>query len=100
MLWVLIIKKEINIPIRYEPESPKNNFAFGKFKKRIAIKTDKKLISSIFIFWLSSKYWINNNITQIIIEWINNSPLKPSIKFAPLIIVSKHIIINIILIQL
>ena len=33
---------------------------------------------------------IKNNVVRIIIEWMLNSPLKPSIKLEPFIINKKH----------
>ena len=77
-------------PNKYEPLSPRNILAFGKLKRRNEIKitswAERKNENSS---WLLFRF-INNKIELIIIKLIVRRPLKPSIKFDPLIINKKH----------
>ena len=84
-LLVIIMFKLTKEPIKYAPLSPKKILANGKLNKRkisnIIIWEVNKKENCKFPF-LKFKY---SKITFIIIKLIDNNPLKPSIKFAPLI---------------
>ena len=90
-LLVLIMFKEVSAPNKYEPLSPKNIFAVGKLKSKKEISIMICAISNIENSKLLLFKFINNNTEFIINKFIPNKPLKPSIKFDPLIINKKHI---------
>ena len=89
-MLVFIVDKAINAPKKYEPPSPKKILAFGKLYliniNNIIICKNNKYARTLF--WL--KKLIKNKFEIIINECNPNSPLYPSIKFAPLIINKKH----------
>tara|TARA_B100001093_G_C26631904_1_gene929256 strand:+ start:478 stop:828 length:351 start_codon:yes stop_codon:yes gene_type:complete len=87
---VFIIFKTVKEPKRYEPPSPKKSLAFGKLNNKniikiiiCAIKNNRKFNSAVFRL-------IDSKMKLIINICIPSKPLKPSIKFAPLIINKKH----------
>ena len=88
-LFVIIIFNATKDPNKYDPLSPRNILAFGKLKSKNEIKIIicdvKKNENSI---WLLSKF-IKSKMELITIRLIVRRPLKPSIKFAPLIINKK-----------
>ena len=77
-------------PIRYEPLSPKKILALGKLNKikesKIIIWAIKNIANSLFPLEIFKK----SKIVFIAIKLIVIKPLKPSIKFEPLIINKKH----------
>ena len=95
-LFVIIVFNETREPNKYDPLSPKNIFAFGKLKIRkeskIIIWAVKKNENSSWLFFKL----INNKTEFMIIKFIVNRPLNPSIKLAPLIINKMHNIIKIV----
>ena len=90
ILLVVIVFKATKDPNKYDPLSPRKILAIGKLKRRNEIKTiscaERKNANSS---WLLFKF-INNKTELIIIKLIVKRPLKPSIKFDPLIINKKH----------
>ena len=89
-LLVIIVFIDINVPNKYDPLSPKNILALGKLKRRNVIKTIIWAVIKKDTSWWLLLIFINNKIELIIIKLIVNNPLKPSTKFAPLIINKKH----------
>ena len=89
-LLVAIAFKAAKDPNKYDPLSPRNILAFGKLKRRNEIKIISCAVrKNDNSNWLLFKF-INNKTELIIIKLIAKRPLKPSIKFAPLIINKKH----------
>ena len=90
-LLVLITFNTVNDPNKYAPLSPRNILALGKLNNKkinnTIIWAVIKIVKSCSIFLFK---FIDNKIKFIIIKWIANKPLKPSIKFAPLIMNKKH----------
>ena len=90
MLLVIIVFNAVNDPIKYAPLSPKKILALGKLNN----KKDKRIIICEVIIKVNSKFaplrLIYAKIIFIIIKFKDNKPLKPSIKFAPLITNKKH----------
>ena len=89
-LFVKIIFRAIIDPIKYAPPSPRKILAFGKLNNvnesniiiwEIEIIARSKLLLAILIYV---------KIKLIIIKFIDNNPLKPSIKLAPLIMKRKQ----------
>ena len=78
-------------PNKYEPLSPKNIVALGKLKSRKDIKTTIWAVIIIAKSWFSLFKLIYKSIKFTISKWIVKSPLKPSIRLAPLIINKKQI---------
>ena len=89
-LLVIITFNAIKDPKRYAPPSPRKIFAVGKLNNK---KESKIIICPISInenskFEFSKFIYVNTEL--IMIKWIVNIPLNPSIKFAPFIINKKH----------
>ena len=89
-LFVIIVFKLVKAPNMYAPLSPKKIFALGKLNNRKdkntiiwdINKTENSKFSLLIFIWV--------RIIFIIIRFIVNKPLKPSIKLAPLITNKKH----------
>ena len=77
-------------PVVYDPLSPKNIFALGKLKIKKQIKIIIWAMRKIIKFWSVELKLIYKIDKFIINKFIPSKPLKPSIKFDPLIINKKQ----------
>ena len=89
-LFVVITFKLTSDPNKYAPPSPKKIFADGKLNRRKVIKTIIWVIKTNENWKFSLSILTTVKIKFIIIRLIVNSPLKPSIRFAPFITNKKH----------
>ena len=89
-LFEKIMFKDVSPPNKYDPLSPKNNFALGKLNNKKIKIIDIWETNSIKKAILFELRFITKRIVFIIKTCIPNKPLKPSIKFAPLIMNKKH----------
>ena len=89
-ILVLIIDTAIKIPTKYAPPSPKKILALGKLNNKNENKTTIWAIRTKFSSLFAWFKLIKRRAKLITNKWIPKSPLKPSIKLAPLIINKKQ----------